>query len=166
MEAFVRENWILTTLLILFALEQIAYLWIGSYPYRFGILVRTENLANSDILQYLSRPLVFDGLKLKVSAKHQEAYLKPKYQGYWAPIIFTAQIATSETGCVKVRMGPLAAVLVLYALINGVISDITWWSILNALLIIGVIIFFYLSFMNKYNTFAEQVKAAGNKNPT
>jgi hypothetical protein len=163
METFVCENLILTVLLILFGLEQIAYLWIGSYPYRFGIRVRTENLTNSDILRFLSRPLVLNGLRLKVSAKYQEAYLKPKYLIGWGPIFFTAQITTSQTGGVNIRMGPLSTVLIIYLLIAGVISDGTW-SMLNGLFLLCLIGYLYISFVTKYNAFAEQIRTAGSTN--
>jgi len=157
MEDFIRENPITSCLLALFALEQVAYLFLGSYPYRFGVRLRTEELPNASSINNLKNQRAICGIKLKTSKIREEAYLKPMYFALtWGPTFFTCQIISTKEGKAITRMGPAAALLVGSMFIESVIS-IDAWGLLNALCLLAFIGWLYTTFRRNCLALFKQI---------
>jgi len=59
--------------------EQVFYCFKGSYPYRYGFVVRTISLSSFDIKYWASVEGKTKGLDIKASLTSDKVYLKYKY---------------------------------------------------------------------------------------
>jgi hypothetical protein len=160
MEAFIRESPLLTVLLVLFAVEQLAYLFLGSYPYRFGVRIKTEDLPGADSIEDWKKPLVISGVKFKSNPNRKEAYLRQSYPAFtWGPTLFSCQIITAD-GKAITRVGPATAILVCYLFVAPVLSG-GGWGFLNGLCLLGFVALPYVMFRRKCLAFFDKVRAGG-----
>jgi len=161
METFLGEYPLLFTLLALLAIEQVAYLFPGTYPYRFGLPLRTEELHRAEAIKSLGEGTPVRGIKLKISRHRDEAYLRPSYSALgWGPIFFSCQIITAGTGKAITRMGPASAILLNYLLIASVARNGNW-GFLDGLCILALEAWSFMSFRRRCLVFFEQVHNAG-----
>jgi hypothetical protein len=158
MENFIRENPVFACLLFFFALEQLAYIFLGSYPYRIGLRLRTDELPDAVSTKGSENLSVISGVKLKTSQNREEAYLRPTYPMLtWGPILFSCQIVTSKTSTVITRIGPASAVLVCYMFILSVVHDGVW-GFLNGLCLVAFVAWLYITFRRKCLIFFDLVR--------
>lgn len=161
MEDFVRENPFLSCLLVLFAFEQLAYLFVGSYVYRFGLRLQTEELADIKSIKDWKEQETTSGIKSGISPDRGEAYLRPRYPALtWGPILFSSQIITMNAGKVITRMGPASSALVIYLFAVSVLGD-GGWGFINGIIVVVVVGWLYMTFRRKRLLFLEQVRRKG-----
>jgi hypothetical protein len=103
MNNFFIQNPILTILLCLFLLEQIFNYFLGSFPYRYGIVVKKIALPNAKQLFAIDQQKV-DSLTTKINTTRSEIYLRYKYRfGTVGPILFIGQITLGNGGTTYIR---------------------------------------------------------------
>ena len=144
---FGMEKLILIGLGVLFIIEQIFYLFLGSYPYRFGILLKTITISDLSIhIQDKERKRP-DRLAIKKNGNRKETYLRYRYPTtIIGPLIFVGQIKDNKNK-IMIRIGPISAISILCLITVAIISN-GFYGFLNVLIIIALIAWFYLRFYN------------------
>jgi hypothetical protein len=141
------ENLIFIGIGILFFIEQIIYWFLGSYPYRYGILLRTIDIPNSSVIQRKEKISV-DRLAIKKNDKKMEAYVRYKYPpATIGPLIFVGQFKYNEDK-LKIRIGYITAIFILYLITFSIISE-GLYGCLNGFIMIILTIWFYFRLKNE-----------------
>lgn len=155
---FFRTLNVIDTIFIVLALcflfEQIFYWFLGTYPYRYGLVVKTISLSAFDINHWESMKGKISTLKIKTQFGKSEIYLRYKYPPLvLGPLLFIGQIKEIDShGKLYIKIGPLSAIFVLFLLSYPFISSEFFANPMSQLLnifILGVIIiYFYYRFLN------------------
>ena len=131
----------------LFIIEQIIYRFLGSYPYRFGILLKTLSISGLSIFNQSKKRKPIDRLAIKRNDKKKETYVRYKYPfAVIGPLLFVGQIKDNENK-VMIRIGPVSAIFIL-SLFAVSISFDGFYGFLNVLILIALIVWFYIRFYN------------------
>ncbi len=133
-------------LTFLFVLEQIFYYFLGAYPYRYGFLIKTVSIAASDNEFWHKEKKMNNKLAIKIDEKKGEIYIHYKYWIGGGPLLFIGQIQNNSRGKLKVRLGPLCAIFLSFLVISPLFHD-GFYSIINSLGIIAIIVWFYFRFI-------------------
>jgi hypothetical protein len=145
------QNLLFSILLSLFLLEQIFNYILGSFPYRYGIVVKKIALPNAKhVFAIDQRRMV--SLATKVNKARSEMYLRYRYRfGTIGPILFIGQITLNNGGTTYIRTGVFSSILLLYIVLHSILAvKETFFSILNFGCIIGAIMIFYLMLIRNY----------------
>lgn len=140
-------NTVLIVMLAAFLIEQVFCFFLGSYPYRFGIVIRKITLPGSNVASWKYAHTKCSNLKLKVREEKKEVYYRYRYQfGIVGPFIFIGQMKFDIPGTLLIRIGPCAFLLLLsvslFSIIR-VIQDGDFHGLLNMLAVAGAVLFFY-----------------------
>ena len=131
----------------LFIIEQIFYRFLGSYPYRFGILLKTLSISGLVIFIQSKKKKRTDRLAIKRNDRKKETYIRYKYPfAVIGPLLFVGQIKDKENK-IRIRIGPISAIFILSLLSVPIISDGSY-GLINVLIIIFLIVWFYIRFYN------------------
>ncbi len=107
-------------LLILLIVEQIFCFFTGSYPYRYGVPVRTIHIPGLKAFSHCSPIMRQRGnLRIIESRERKEVYIRYKYPFLTGggPLFFLGQIRYDDPDKLRLRVGPVTAVFTLYYLI-------------------------------------------------
>jgi hypothetical protein len=151
MRDFFIQNPLFSILLCLFLLEQIMNYFLGSFPYRFGFVVRKIALPNAKQFIETDRQAI-DSLSTKSNKSKSEMYLRYRYRfGTAGPILFIGQITLDNGGTTYIRTGVFSSLLILYVFLHSILTaKDPFFSILNIACIIGAIMIFYLMLIRNY----------------
>ncbi len=151
MHDFFIQNPLLSVLLSLVLLEQILNYFLGSFSYRFGIVVKKLALPNAKQLFEIDQQRI-DSLTTKINKSKSEMYLRYRYRfGTAGPILFIGQITLDNGGTTYIRTGIFSSLLLLYVVIHSILTaKDPFFSILNIACIIGAIMIFYLMLIRNY----------------
>jgi hypothetical protein len=148
---------ILAILCLCFLIEQVFYWLLGSYPYRYGVIVKTISLSSFDINYWDSIKDKIKTLNIKTRFDRSEVYIKYRYPSLLiGPSLFIGQIKGSDSGGVlHIKVGPLSGLFALFLIIypfltSGVFED-TMFQLMNVLIVIGIIAYLYFRFLNSIN---------------
>ncbi len=149
MELFNTQFSISTLTLIvigaLFIIEQIFYRFLGSYPYRFGLLLKTITIYDLSISIQEKERKCINRLALKRNDSKKETYVRYRYPPtIIGPLLFVGQIKENE-GKIMIRIGPISAIFILFLIILSIISN-GFYGFLNVLIIVVPIVWLYLRF--------------------
>lgn len=132
----------------LFIIEQIFYWFLGSYPYRYGILLKTIAISNFSITIKRKDRKHADRLLIKANDRKSEIYVRYRYPtAIIGPLIFVGQIKYNETNKLIIRIGPISAIFILYLITFFLFSD-GLYGFINTFIIIALIVWFYFRFYN------------------
>lgn len=151
MEALYTQFGIGTLILIvigaLFIIEQIFYCFLGSYPYRFGILLKTIAISGLSISIQGKERKCTDRLAIKRNDRKKETYVRSRYPlTIIGPLLFVGQIKDNENK-LMIRIGPISAIFILSLIAIPIISN-GFYGFLNILILIALIVWLYLRFYN------------------
>jgi hypothetical protein len=144
-------------LCLCFLIEQVYYFVLGSYPYRYGFIVKTIFLPRFDINYWDSIKNKIKTMRIKACLDKNEVYMKYKYPSLViGPSLFIGQIRSNNSGAIlHIKIGPISALFVLFLFIYPFLSyDIledTMFQMMNILILIGVIVYFYFRLSNSIN---------------
>lgn len=140
---------ILIALTILFIFEQIFYWFLGSYPYRYGILIRKIPVSNEEISNLVSSKLKHDKLTVKTNKNREEIYLRYRYPiPIIGPLLFVGQLEYKNSRILKLRIGFLSALFVLYLLLYPLfLKTLNLYRLMNSFIIILIVVWFYFRFV-------------------
>jgi hypothetical protein len=152
---FFIQNPLLSALLCLFLFEQILNYFLGSFPYRYGIVVKKFALPNAKDLFTIDQKI--DSLTTKINKSKSEMYLRYRYRfGTAGPILFIGQITLDNGGTTYIRTGLFSSILLLYIVLHSMLSaKDPLFSILNIGCIICAITMFYLMLTRNYQKFIK-----------
>lgn len=140
-------NTLLIVILAAFLIEQTFCFFLGSYPYRYGILIKKVTLPVADLASWKYGQERCHGLKFKISEERKEVYCRYRYQyGAGGPFIFIGQVKSSSPGTLLIRMGPCAVFLLLSVSLFSILRMIQsggFYGLLNVLAVAGAVLFFY-----------------------
>ncbi len=150
MRDFIIQNPLLSVLLSLFLLEQILNYFLGSFSYRFGIVVKKLALPNAKQLFEIDQRI--DSLTTKINKSKSEMYLRYRYRfGTAGPILFIGQITLDNGGTTYIRTGVFSSLLLSYIVLHSILTaKDPFFSLLNIACIIGAIIIFYFMLIRNY----------------
>jgi hypothetical protein len=130
-----------------FLVEHVFFLFLGSYPYRYGFPIKEITLPIHSIGSWENARKQYRNLKLKVNEQRKEIYCRYKYQfGTGGPYLFTGQVMFSSPHIVLIRMGPCSGLLVLYLIITSILDTVNngeLVSLINVIAAFGIPLFFY-----------------------
>ncbi len=151
MHDFFIQNPLLSVLLSLVLLEQILNYFLGSFSYRFGIVVKKLALPNAKQLFEIDQQRI-DSLTTKINKSKSEMYLRYRYRfGTAGPILFIGQITLDNGGTTYIRTGFFSSLLLFYVVLHSILTAKDYFfSILNIACIIGAIVIFYLMLFRNY----------------
>ncbi len=145
------------TLVGLYLVEQIFYLILGSYPYRYGFVIKTNKISDFDLSCRALIQNEIGSLSIKAQPRKDEIYLRYKYP-FMAigPLLFIAQLKKIDTGgTLQIRVGPLSGLFVLFLIAYPFISlDIFITPLsqaINLLCLATFIVFLYLGLLIPIN---------------
>jgi len=148
-----------------FFIEQI-FCWIsGSYPYRYGFLIRTIPLPEFDINDFVSMKGKIKKLDVKVNLNKNEVYLRYKYPSLMiGPYLFIGQIKVNNSKSIlHIRVGPFSAMftlfLIMYSFFLPDFKEDQIFQIMNILLLFVTIAFFYLRLWNPIKRITGRVRS-------
>jgi len=140
-------NTLLIVVFAAFLIEQIFCFFLGSYPYRYGILIKKITLPVADLASWKYGQEKCHGLKLKMSEEKKEVYCRYRYQyGTGGPFIFIGQVKFNTPGTLLIRMGPCTGLLLIAISLFSIFRMIQsggFYSLLNVLAVAGAVLFFY-----------------------
>lgn len=140
-------NILLIISLVFVLIEQLFCLFLGSYPYRYGFLIKRIILPVNNVASWKDVQEKCPSLKVRISEQQQEIYCRYKYQfGTSGPFLFTAQAKFSAPGTLLIRLGPGSGLLLLILFINSVLQSVQgsgFYSLLNIAAVFGAALFFY-----------------------
>jgi hypothetical protein len=141
---------ILMALASLFLLEQCFYWRLGSYPYRYGLVLRTWKINQVKISQLLSRWSLERKLVIRIHDGRREVYFRYRYPSLViAPQFFAGQLSRGEGGVVRIRIGLISASLLAYLMVFPMASrGVDLFGILNSILVAGFIAWLWLLLVN------------------
>ena len=137
------------SLILLTVIEQVFYLFTGSYIYRYGVSVKKMPIIDQNIIQRLTtKPLEQSNLSVKTNEKKKEIYLRYRYPfGVWGPLLFVGQIKMRKPNTMQVRVGIFTGILALFLLFSPVfVSDYSLYHFLNSMIFLVIITFFLIRF--------------------
>ncbi len=140
-----------------FLIEQVFYWVKGSYPYRYGFVVRRISLSGLDIKYWDSIKSKIKGLDTKTSWDKAEVYLKYKYPPLMmGPLLFIGQIkGVDSQGVLYIRVGPLSAMFVLFLFIYPFLSSEFFVEpmskIMDILILVVIMAYLYFKLLNPIN---------------
>lgn len=139
-------------LAFLFLFEQIFYLSLGSYPYRYGILVRTYSVPTVEYTALHNDNERYRRISIKIDKKRREIYIRYKHHIGGGPRLFIGQIQSNKINKLKVRVGPLSAIFFSFLLIIPFFQkDISAMDMIFSSLIFVIIIYcFFTRFIKSY----------------
>lgn len=144
------EDYILFGLVLLLLSEQVLCWITGSFLYRHGFPIKTVLIPNITISDWAALKQKQRKLSIKIDNGRNEVYLRSKYPfGTIGPQLFMGQIVYNKTGIMKIRVGYIAAIFLLYILIYPLLSG-GIYQVLNSLALLAVIGWLYLRFQNSY----------------
>jgi hypothetical protein len=141
-------------LLILLVIEQIFCFQTGSYPYRYGIPVKTVHIPGLNTL--FCRPADIKRSKylaVHINNERKEIYIRYKYPGGYllstgGPRFFLGQIKYETPDRLRLRVGPATAVFSL-CYVTAMLSSGKFVPILLVFLMVTVLgIWFYRRLIN------------------
>ena len=162
MENFFTQNPILSITLFLFLIEQILMYFKGSYPYRYGIVIRKIAMPEASTLLNNHQSPNIPSLAMKINTARSELYLHYRYLfGTVGPILFIGQITLENGGTVRIRMGPISALFLFYVILSLTISSTNplVYSI-NIACIAVIIIFLYVRMQRNYQKLLNNIPAS------
>ena len=132
---------------VLFVIEQIFYWFLGSYPYRYGILIKRIAIVGHAIFLKCEEKKHSDRLAIKKNYRRKEIYIRYRYPtAIVGPLIFVGQINYNENK-LMIRMGPISAIFV-SSLVAFPIFSGGFYGLLNSLIILAIVVWLYLRFYN------------------
>jgi hypothetical protein len=132
---------------VLFIIEQIFYWFLGSYPYRYGILLKRIAIVGLAISLQCEEKNHSDRLAIKKNDSRKEIYIRYRYPtAIVGPLLFVGQIYYNENR-LMIRIGPISAIFVLSLVVFPMISG-GFYGFLNSLIIITMVVWFYRRFYN------------------
>jgi hypothetical protein len=141
------EKLILIGLGALFIIEQIFYWFLGSYPYRIGILLKTVTISGPSTPIQNREIRRTDRLAIKKNGRKKETYVRYRYPlSILGPLVFVGQIKDNDNK-LMIRIGPISAIFIL-ALVAVAIIDSGFYGFLDILVLITLIVWLYLRFYN------------------
>jgi hypothetical protein len=144
---------ILLVLAACYVAEQIFYRIAGSYPYRYGFIVRTIVVPDFDLSYWNSVKDRIGALVIKTQLDKGEVYFRHKYPiGTIGPLVFLGQIKKNHSATVlQIRVGPLSALFVAFIIAYPFISlDVLkgpLFEVINLLSLAAVIAYFYFALL-------------------
>jgi len=162
MADFITQNPILSITLFLFLIEQILMYIKGSYPYRYGIVIRKMALPEAGTLLNKPQSPNIPSLAMKINTARSELYLHYRYLfGTVGPILFIGQITLENGGTARIRMGPLSALFLLYAVLFLTMSSTNplVYSI-NIACIVFIVYYLYVRMQRSYQKLRNNIPAS------
>lgn len=146
------EDMFFMGLVLLFVIEQFFYWFLGSYLYRYGILIKTVSVPIKEISSWYSAKQKPGRLAVKINKERKEIYLHYKYPiAIVGPLLFVGQIKYNGSGVLKIRVGPLSTVFILSLIISLLLSGAPYlYRFINFSLIAALIVWFYFRFFKSY----------------
>ena len=143
-------DYLFIALAFLFVFEQIFYHFLGSYPYRHGILIKTLPVLVSHTSSWAKDRERSGRLAIKINELRNEIYIRYKYPILMVgPLLFIGQIQKNDGAKLKIRIGPLSAIfmsfLTILPLVQGEIN-----RSMNSLALVAIIVWFYIRFLKNY----------------
>jgi len=155
-------NTLLIVILAAFLIEQAFCFFLGSYPYRYGILIRKIALPVTDLASWKYGQEKCHGLKFKLSEEKKEVYCRYRYQyGTGGPFIFIGQVKSSTPGTLLIRMGPCAGLLLLSVSLFSILRMIRgggFYGLLNVFAVAGAVLFFYFQLVRSVRQCEEIIE--------
>ena len=162
MADFITQNPTLSITIFLFLIEQILMYIKGSYPYRYGIVIRKMAMPEARSLFNNPQSANIPSLAMKINTSRSELYLHYRYSfGTVGPLLFIGQITLENGGTARIRMGPLSALFLLYVILFLAISSMNplVYSI-NIACIAIIIIFLYVRMQRNYQKLLNNIPAS------
>jgi hypothetical protein len=144
---------ILICLSLLFLIEQIFYWRIGSYLYRFGLLVTSIQVSYDQISSWRNNSLRYCNIIIKDNSQKKEMYFNYKYPGLMiGPLLFVGQLKYKQGKYLNIRVGIIAAAYIVYLLIYPLFTlVINFNTVLNLLLLLLLVSWLYFSLLKSLN---------------
>lgn len=103
-------------LLFFTALEQLTYLFFGSFVYRYGIRIASVPIQRKGPISIpTNKELRSANLKVKADEAGKEIYFRYKYpSGVWGPQLLGVQIKMREPMILNVRIGIFTGFLIIF----------------------------------------------------
>lgn len=147
---------------VLFIIEQIFYWFLGSYPYRYGILLKRIAIVGLAISLQCEERKHSDRLAIKKNDRRKEIYIRYRYPtAIIGPLIFVGQIYYNEN-ILMIRIGPISAIFVLSLVVFPMISG-GFYGFLNSFIIIAMVVWFYRRFYNVAQSISPDSSAGKNR---
>ena len=144
---------------VFFIIEQVFYWFLGSYPYRYGILLKTIAISNLSIPIQCKAKKHADRFLIKANDRKNEIYVRYRYPtAIIGPLIFVGQIKYNETNKLIIRIGPISAIFILYLITFPLFSD-GLYGFLNTFIIIALIVWFYFRFYNVIQSISSTLRS-------
>jgi hypothetical protein len=145
----------------LFIIEQIFYWFLGSYIYRYGILLKRIAIVGLAISLQCKERKHPVRLAIKKNDIRKEIYIRYRYPtAIIGPIIFVGQINYIENK-LMIRIGPISAIFILSLVAFSLISG-GFYGFLNCLIILSIVVWFYLRFYNLIQSISPDQSAGKN----
>lgn len=145
---------------ILFLIEQVFYWFLGSYPYRLGLLIKKISIPDLSMSDWDLMRQERGSLSIKVNNMRKEVYLRYKYPfGIFGPLLFVGQIDYNNSDILKIRVGPLSAIFILYVLISPLFSG-NFHQLINSFIIALIVGWFYLRLLTGYRSRIDKLRGS------
>ena len=134
--------------------EQLFYRLLGSYPYRYGLTIKTVNVPVLNNSTWEMAKKYNSRLAIKVNDRRNEIYFRYKYpMGIVGPLLFVGQVQNNDTAKLKIKLGPFSGIMLSILIILSIYSG-NLLQIFNAffILIAGGSLFYWRLFNNLNKT--------------
>ena len=134
----------------------------GSYPYRHGIVIKKMAMPAAGTLLNNHQPRNIPSLSVMINTSRSEIYLHYRYLfGTVGPILFIGQITLENGGTVRIRMGPLSALFLIYVVLSLTISSANplVYSI-NIACIALIVYYLYVRMQRNYQKLLNTIPAS------
>jgi len=136
--------------IVLLLVEQYMYWIFASYPYRFGIPIKSVEIPTQDCDAWQKingKRAIFS---TKIIENRNEIYFHLKYPSLTlGPLLFVGHIRFDKKIIMKVRIGYLAALFVIGISLSA-LQNFTVYSLTNLLLLFIIVLYAYFSLLKKF----------------